>query len=247
MTVVYILLCLLVSLFIDADATTYCYGKFGPSISKQMSGKVIWIIGAGRGLGAAIAVSAASKGARLVLSSRTRADLEKVKTECLEAGRYKEMKTEDILVLPLDVSNTLDHEASVKKVLAKMGKISGLVHCVGADVLGAWHQTRLETDLAALHSCVLGPVSLTRAVLTHMMERSSGMVAVVTCAEARLALPFMGTMAGYTHVGVICNNTECHYRFLGSVRILPVPETRGGGLRHLRDPGGGGARGQGAA
>ena len=48
---------------------------------------------------------------------------------------------------------------------------------------------------------MLGPVSLTRAVLTHMMERSSGLVAVVSCAEARLALPFMGTMAGYTHVG----------------------------------------------
>ena len=58
-------------------------------------------------------------------------------------------------------------------------------------------------DLASIHSCVLGPVSLTRAVVTHMMERSSGMVAVVTCAEARLALPFMGTMAGYTHVRVM--------------------------------------------
>ena len=135
-----------------------------------------------------------------MLSARTRADLEKVRTKCLEAGRYKEMKPEDVLVLPLDVSNTLEHEASVKKVLAKMGKISGLVHCVGAEVLGPWQLTSLETDLASLHTCVLGPVSLTRAVLTHMMERSSGAVAVVTCAEARLALPFMGTMAGYTHV-----------------------------------------------
>ena len=212
-TVVYILLCILVSLFIDADATTYLYGKLGPSVSKQMSGKVIWIIGAGRGLGAAMAVSAASQGARLVLSARTRADLEKVKTECLEAGRYKEMKTEDILVLPLDVSNTLEHEASVKKVLSTMGKISGLVHCVGSEVFGPWHLTRLETDLASLHSCVLGPVSLTRAVLTHMIERSSGLVTVVTCAEARLALPFMGTMAGYTHVGDMALYLDVLYYF----------------------------------
>ena len=44
-TVIYILLCLLVSFFIDADATTFLYGKFGPSLSKQLTGKVIWIIG----------------------------------------------------------------------------------------------------------------------------------------------------------------------------------------------------------
>ena len=151
-------------------------------------------------MGAAIAVCAASKGARLVLSSRTKVDLEKVKTECLDAGRYREMKTEDVLVLPLDVSNTPEHEAGVKKVLDKMGKISGLVHCVGVEVVGPWHLARLDTDLATFQSCVFGPVNLTRAVLTHMMERSSGVVAVVSCAEARLAGPFMGTMAGYSHV-----------------------------------------------
>ena len=88
-------------------------------------GQVIWVVGAGRGLGASISVSAAARGARLVLTSRTKNDLEKVKTECLDAGRYKEMKSEDVLVLPFDVSNTLEHEKHVKKVIDQMGKISG--------------------------------------------------------------------------------------------------------------------------
>merc|ERR1719266_2999916 len=59
----YLLLCILVSLFIDADATTFLYSKLGPPVSRQLAGKVLWIVGAGRGLGAAIAVSAASRGA----------------------------------------------------------------------------------------------------------------------------------------------------------------------------------------
>ena len=35
---IYILICILVSLFIDGDATTYLYSKFGPSVSKNLEG-----------------------------------------------------------------------------------------------------------------------------------------------------------------------------------------------------------------
>jgi len=195
--VIYILICILVSLFIDADSTTFLYSKFGPAVSKQISGQVIWVVGAGRGLGASISVSAAARGARLVLTSRTKNDLEKVKTECLDAGRYKEMKSEDVLVLPFDVSNTLEHEKHVKKVIDKMGKISGIIHCVGDQHHDMWQNIKLDRDIEMFHKCVFGPVHLTRCILPHMMERNSGMIAVVNCVEAVLAAPFMSTIAGY--------------------------------------------------
>ena len=50
------------------------------------------------------------------------------------------------------------------------------------------------------HKCVFGPVHLTRCILPHMMERNSGMIAVVNCVEAVLAAPFMSTIAGYKQV-----------------------------------------------
>ena len=58
---IYILLCILFSLFIDADSTTFLYSKFGPSVSRKLDGGVLWVVGAGRGVGAAVAVSAAAR------------------------------------------------------------------------------------------------------------------------------------------------------------------------------------------
>ena len=220
---IYILICILVSFFIDADSTTYLYSKIGPSVSKNLEGlqsklsyfsyfpnifkgKVIWIVGASRGLGAAISVSAAARGAKLVLSARTKNDLEKVKTECLDAGRYHEMKTEDVLVLPMDISNTDDNERNVKKVIDKMSKISGVIYCVGNSHNQQWVKTKLETDKELFETCVFGVVQMTRCLLPHMMERNSGMIAVISCVEAFLAAPFMGSVTGCKHV--IIDNTS---------------------------------------
>ena len=65
------------------------------------------------------------------MTSRTKSDLDKVKTKCLEAGRAKEVKNEDVLVLSCDVSNTQEHEKLVQKVIDKMGKISVVIFCLG--------------------------------------------------------------------------------------------------------------------
>ena len=135
-----------------------------------------------------------------MLTSRTRNELEKVKTECLDAGRYKELKSEDVLVLPFDLSNIDDHEVHVAKVLENMGKISGLVHCVGPSHYDQWIKTKMITDRELFDTCVFGGVSLTRAVLPHMIGRNSGVIAVLSCVEAALAAPFAGTLSGYKHV-----------------------------------------------
>ena len=66
-----------------------------------------------------------------------------------------------------------------------------------------WDKTELSVDRELLTSCVLGTVSLTRAVLPHMIERNSGQVGVVSCVEATLGAPFMGSVAGYKQVGEV--------------------------------------------
>ena len=129
---------------------------------KLVAGKVLWIVGAGRGLGAAIAVSAASRGAKLVLTARTEAELDKVRADCLEAGRRCELRPEDVMVARLDLADTPGHAAAVARVLAAMGKVSGVVHCVGARHQARWHETCLDTDRQMFDTSVLGAVHLTR-------------------------------------------------------------------------------------
>ena len=164
------------------------------------SGKVIWVTGASRGLGAALAVAAAKHGARLIISARTKSGLEKTKTDCLDAGRYRDLKSEDVLVLPFDLSKTEDHQKLCQTAVEKMGKISGVVHCVGRLHHDNWEKTDLAVDRELLTSCVLGTVSLTRVVLPHMIDRNSGMLGLVSCVEATLGAPFMGSVSGYKQV-----------------------------------------------
>ena len=164
------------------------------------SGKVVWVVGASRGLGAALAVTAAKHGARLIISARTRTDLERTKTDCLDAGRYRDIKSEDVFVLPFDLSKTEDHKKLCQTAVEKMGKISGVIHCVGRLHHDNWEKTDLAVDRELLSCCVLGTVSLTRAVLPHMIGRNSGMFGLVSCVEATLGAPFMGPVSGYKQV-----------------------------------------------
>ena len=190
--IIYLILCIILSFFLDADLSTSWYDKLGGSLSKELEGQVIWVTGASSGIGAAVAVEAAKHGARLILSARRKKELEKVKTSCLDAGRYRDMKSGDVLVLPLDITNTGDHDGAMKTALKKMGKISTVIHCAGRSQRGRWEKTELGVDRELFEVNVFGAVNLSRLVVPHMVDRSSGAFGVVTCVEAVLGAPFSG-------------------------------------------------------
>ena len=199
--IIYLLLCIILSFFLDADLSTSWYDKLGGSLSKQLEGQVIWVTGASSGIGAAVAVEAAKHGARLVLSARRKNQLEKVKTSCLDAGRYRDMKSADVLVLPLDITKMGDHEGAMKTTLKKMGKISAVIHCAGRSQRGRWEKSELSLDRELFEVNVFGAVSLSKWVVPHMVERNSGAFGVVTCVEAVLGAPFSGAYVASKQVG----------------------------------------------
>ena len=201
--IIYLLMCLFLSFFLDADLSTSWYDKLGGSLSKQLEGQVIWVTGASSGIGAAVAVEAAKHGAKLVLSARRKKELEKVKTSCLDAGRYRDMKSADVLVLPLDMASMGEHDSAVKMVLKKLGKISTVIHCAGRCQRGRWEKTELAVDRELFDVNVFGAVNLSRMVVPHMVERNSGSFGVVTCVEAVLGAPFSGAYVASKQVGIV--------------------------------------------
>ena len=52
----------------------------------EFKGKVVWVTGASSGIGEYIAVGLASYGAKLILTARNEAELQRVKEKCL--GSY---------------------------------------------------------------------------------------------------------------------------------------------------------------
>ncbi|CAG7831759.1 unnamed protein product [Allacma fusca] len=127
---------LVLILFIDCDLVTFFYARFGKQ-PEDYKGKVVWLTGASSGIGEAITKELAKVGARLVLSARRKTELERVKQECLNISQLRD---EDILVLPLDVTDLDSHLPALKTVLKHFGKLD-VLHAIQ----GYFHSLRMET------------------------------------------------------------------------------------------------------
>jgi 2-deoxy-D-gluconate 3-dehydrogenase len=135
----------------------------------ELTGKVVVVTGAGRGIGKAIARMAAEAGADLALGSRTVSELEAVAEEARPLGRR-------IVCLPLDVCDRGSIDAFVAAVLQAFGRIDVLVNNAGTNRLKpALDVTEEDWDLI-LDTNLKGLFFLTQAVARGMIERRSGTI-----------------------------------------------------------------------
>ncbi|OBS57490.1 hypothetical protein A6R68_11381 [Neotoma lepida] len=89
------------------------------------------------------------------------------------------LKEKDILVLPLDLTDTSSHEAATKAVLQEFGKIDILVNNGGRSQRSLVLETNLDVFKELINLNYVGTVSLTKCVLPHMVERKQGKIVTV--------------------------------------------------------------------
>ena len=75
---------------------------------------VIWITGASSGIGEALAKRYVKQQAQVILSSRRKPELDRVKQACIKLGAAEQ----DVVVLPLDV---LETDVMAEKVQSALG------------------------------------------------------------------------------------------------------------------------------
>ncbi len=135
----------------------------------RLDGRVALVTGASRGLGAAMATALAEAGADVVLTARSRPDLEREADVIRRLGRRA-------LPVPGDVTVRADVERIVAESLGGLGQIDVLVNNagVGSDTAfleladADWDRV-LDTNLRAAYLC-------TRAAGRHMVERGRGKI-----------------------------------------------------------------------
>lgn len=147
--------------------------------------KVVWITGASSGIGEALALNFADRGARLVLSARRKEALERVQEACVAAG----LKMEDVLVLPLDVTDTDGLTPATEKVLSHFGQIDLLINNAGLSQRSLCKDTDMSVYRQLMEVDVLGQIALTKAVLPHMLERREGHLAVTASVAGKIGAP----------------------------------------------------------
>jgi len=94
------------------------------SKSKELSGRVIMVTGAGRGIGAAVAKSLASHGATVILVGRRVAGLEAVYDAIKAAGGPEPA----IAPLNLELMNSQECDSLINNIGKEFGKLDGLLH-----------------------------------------------------------------------------------------------------------------------
>src|SRR5690554_4842550 len=94
---------------------------------RDLNGQVAWVTGAGSGIGAAVALSLAGAGMRLVLSDIRMEGLERVAAQVAERGGQ-------VRVVLLDVSDTHAVQAVAEGIAREEGRVDVLVNSAGLNV-----------------------------------------------------------------------------------------------------------------
>ena len=105
---------------------------------KELQGKVALVTGASRGIGKAIAIGLAQKGANLVLAARTVPDLEATRAQVISHGVMAE-------VVPTDVTSEPQIENMFDRTLKRFGRLDILVNNAGVFINEPLEQISTET------------------------------------------------------------------------------------------------------
>lgn len=135
--------------------------------------KLVWIVGAGRGIGRTIALKLAGLGARVVLSSRSETELAET------AGQIQQELHQESICIPCDVADAKQVRAVAAKIEKDFGAVDGLV-CAAAvsGPIGYFEENDLDQWEHAVEINLLGSVRCVHAVAGVMKKRGSGRIAL---------------------------------------------------------------------
>jgi short-subunit dehydrogenase len=141
-----------------------------------MKGHRIILTGASEGIGRALALELAARGARLAPAARDRERLETLAQECRARGG-------EARALPTDVTSQQDCEWLVNETVTAFGGIDVLVHNAGITM---WSRFDALTDFSIFERIMevnyFAPVRLTALALPHLKQSRGLLVAVASLA-----------------------------------------------------------------
>jgi 7-alpha-hydroxysteroid dehydrogenase len=148
----------------------------------RLTDRVAIVTGAGRGIGAGIALAFAEVGAHVVCAARTAEQIEGVAAGVRAFGRRA-------LAVPCDVNQRAQLDALVTRTMDEFGRVDVLVNNAG----GYPPRPALETSERGFEEAfrfnVTSAFVLSRLVVRHMLAADGGVVLNISSAAGRLVQP----------------------------------------------------------
>jgi len=131
---------------------------------------VLLIVGGSGGIGSALARRLSTRGGRLTLAAR---DPERLQIIAAETGAE---------TLPLDARDGAAVEAAVQSLLARHGRVDGVVNCAGSILLKPAHRITDAEFADTLAANLTTAFNLVRAASRVMMQQAGG-GSIVLCSS----------------------------------------------------------------
>ncbi len=163
-----------------------------------MSKKTILITGASSGIGKATAKYFQENGWNIVATMR-RPEQEEELTQL-----------DDVLVTQLDVTDADSIRSAVDTAIERFGQIDALLNNAGYGAYGPLEAFPMENIQRQVDTNVTGLLAVTKAVLPHMRERKSGVIANVSSVGGKITFP-LGALYHGTKWAVEGLSEALHY------------------------------------
>jgi 3-oxoacyl-[acyl-carrier protein] reductase len=129
---------------------------------KKLEGKVAFVTGGSRGLGAAIVKRLAADGAHVTITYAKDASAASAAVKAIELGGGQ------AVAIQADATNVEAIKAAVEKTVATFGQLDVLVNNAGTAIPKTFEETTLEEMDRVIEINVRGTLATTQAALKHM-------------------------------------------------------------------------------
>lgn len=153
--------------------------------------RIIWITGASSGIGEALVYEHFKAGDKLIISSRNRDELFRVKGNCQNSF--------NVHVLPLDLSETETLTEKAADAIRIFGSIDLLINSGGVSQRALALATDLNTEQQIMNTNFWGTVILSKAVLPVMIKNGGGQIVVISSLLAKFGTQLRSAYAASKH------------------------------------------------
>ena len=160
----------------------------------KFKNQVVWITGASSGIGEALAKAFNAEGAKVILSARNVAELQRVQRELPQ-------KETPSVILPFDVQKYMEAENIGKEAIKAFGKVDILINNAGLSQRSLAKDTPFIEELKIIEVDLVGTIALTKAILPHLIQQK-GQIVVISSVMGKVNTKYRTAYAAAKH-GVV--------------------------------------------